>query len=165
MTINLKIKKELTLYVFQNNLSEKHIIRIPPSIAQQQEQFATILDTCLSAEIDIIIDEHISKYSIPYCTYGVDRRLLSEIEEVNRHSRVLNENCANFSIIDKIKSYISSKNVKPMIVFGKTGAGKSVLTAKISQNLHIWAPESHLVLRYFKIIFKKFNMILIFFYH
>lgn len=88
-----------------------------------------------------------SKYSIPMCTYGVDRRLLSEIEEVNRHSRVLNENCANFSITDRVKEYLTSKRRKPLVIFGKTGAGKSVLVAKISQNIHTWLPDSHLVLR------------------
>ncbi|XP_062545784.1 uncharacterized protein LOC134212179 [Armigeres subalbatus] len=132
----------------KNHLSEKHIIRISANIAQQQDQFATMLENCLSTEIGLIADEHMSKYSIPMCTYGVDRRLLSEIEEVNRHSRVLNENCANFSITDRVKEYLTSNRRKPLVVFGKTGAGKSVLVAKISQNIHTWLPESHLVLRY-----------------
>ncbi|XP_053675438.1 uncharacterized protein LOC128725698 [Anopheles nili] len=133
----------------KNQLSEKHIIRIPANIAQQQqEQFGTLLDACLSQEIDSVIDEHVSKYSIPHCTYGVDRRLLSELEEVNRHSRVLNENCANFSSTDRVREYLSSARGKPLVVYGKTGAGKSVFMAKLSQNLHTWLPESHLVMRY-----------------
>uniref|UniRef100_A0AAG5DS04 AAA+ ATPase domain-containing protein n=1 Tax=Anopheles atroparvus TaxID=41427 RepID=A0AAG5DS04_ANOAO len=132
----------------KNQLSEKHIIRIPANIAQQQEQFGSLLESCLSLEIDLIIDEHVSKYSIPYCTYGVDRRLLSELEEVNRHSRVLNENCANFSTTDRVKEYLMSTRGKPLVVHGKTGAGKSVFMAKLSQNLHTWLPESHLVMRY-----------------
>lgn len=132
----------------KSHLSEKHIIRISANIAHQQEQFATVLENCLSTEIDLIVDEHLSKYSIPMCTFGVDRRLLSEIEEVNRHSRVLNENCANFSITDRVKEYLTSSRRKPLVVFGKTGAGKSVLMAKISQNIHTWLPDSHLVLRY-----------------
>ncbi|XP_058058731.1 uncharacterized protein LOC131209639 [Anopheles bellator] len=133
----------------KNQLSEKHIIRIPANISQQQDQFAALLDTCLSLEIDLIIDEHVSKYSIPHCTFGVDRRLLSELEEVNRHSRVLNENCANFTTTDRVKEYLTSAlSGKPLVVYGKTGAGKSVFMAKISQNLHCWLPESHLVMRY-----------------
>ncbi|EAT38881.1 AAEL009269-PA [Aedes aegypti] len=132
----------------KNHLTEKHILRIPANIAQQQDQFATLLENCLSTEIDLIVEEHMSKYSIPMCTYGVDRRLLSEIEEVNRHSRVLNENCANFSITDRVKEYLTSKRRKPLVIYGKTGAGKSVLVAKISQNIHTWLPDSHLVLRY-----------------
>nr|XP_029715451.1 uncharacterized protein LOC109412936 [Aedes albopictus]XP_029715453.1 uncharacterized protein LOC109412936 [Aedes albopictus]XP_029715454.1 uncharacterized protein LOC109412936 [Aedes albopictus]XP_029715455.1 uncharacterized protein LOC109412936 [Aedes albopictus]XP_029715456.1 uncharacterized protein LOC109412936 [Aedes albopictus]XP_029715457.1 uncharacterized protein LOC109412936 [Aedes albopictus] len=132
----------------KNHLTEKHILRIPANITQQQDQFATLLENCLSTEIDLIVEEHMSKYSIPMCTYGVDRRLLSEIEEVNRHSRVLNENCANFSITDRVKKYLTSKRRKPLVIFGKTGAGKSVLVAKISQNIHTWLPDSHLVLRY-----------------
>ncbi|XP_049279219.1 uncharacterized protein LOC125761788 [Anopheles funestus] len=133
----------------KNQLSEKHIIRIPANIAQQQqEQFGTMLDSCLSHEIDSIIDEHVSKYSIPHCTYGVDRRLLSELEEVNRHSRVLNENCANFSTTERVREYLTSARGKPLVVYGSMGAGKSVFMAKLSQNLHTWLPESHLVMRY-----------------
>ncbi|XP_055592617.1 uncharacterized protein LOC129744228 [Uranotaenia lowii] len=132
----------------KSHLSEKHILRIPANIGQQLDQFANLLDTCLSAEIDAIIDEHTVKHSVPYCTFGVDRRLLGEIEEVNRHSRVLNENCANFSVTDRIKEYLMSSRRKPLVIYGKTGAGKSVLVAKVSQNVHTWLPESHLVLRY-----------------
>uniref|UniRef100_A0A182X1F3 WD_REPEATS_REGION domain-containing protein n=1 Tax=Anopheles quadriannulatus TaxID=34691 RepID=A0A182X1F3_ANOQN len=133
----------------KNQLSEKHIIRIPANIAQpQQEQFGAILDTCLSLEIDAIIDEHVSKYSIPHCTHGVDRRLLSELEEVNRHSRVLNENCANFSTTERVREYLTSARGKPLVVYGPMGAGKSVFMAKLSQNLHTWLPDSHLVIRY-----------------
>lgn len=132
----------------KSHLAEKHIIRIPANVAQQQDQFATLLENCLSSEIDLIIEEHVSKYSIPLCTFGVDRRLLSELEEVNRHSRVLNENCANFSVTDRVREYLTSSRRKPLVIFGKTGAGKSALVAKISQNIHTWLPDSHLVLRY-----------------
>ncbi|KAL9706862.1 hypothetical protein quinque_010380 [Culex quinquefasciatus] len=132
----------------KSHLAEKHIIRIPANAGQQQDQFASLLDGCLSSVIDAVIDEHASKYSIPMCTFGVDRRLLGELEEVNRRSRVLNENCANFSITDRVKEYLTSKRRKPLVIYGKTGAGKSALVAKISHNVHTWLPESQLVLRY-----------------
>lgn len=133
----------------KSHLAEKHIIRIPANNAgTQQDQFASSLDSCLSSVIDAVIDEHASKYSIPMCTFGVDRRLLAELEEVNRHSRVLNENCANFSITDRVREYLTSKRRKPLVIYGKTGAGKSALVAKISHNVHSWMPESQLVLRY-----------------
>lgn len=137
----------------QHHLLDKHILRIPSNISQQQDQFAlaALLDNCLGSVIDAVIDEHTNKYSIPLCTFGVDRRLLGEIEEVNRHSRILNENCANFSITDRVKSYLTSSSQKPLVIFGKTGAGKSVLMAKISQNIHTWIPECFLVLRYEKL--------------
>lgn len=60
----------------------------------------------ISGSIDSIIDEHINKFKIPYCTFGVDRRLLEEIEAVNQHSKVLGQNSANFSIMDKIKRFV-----------------------------------------------------------
>jgi nucleoside-triphosphatase THEP1 len=33
------------------------------------------------------------------------------------------------------------------VVYGKPGCGKSVLVAKIAQNIHIWLPECGFVLR------------------
>lgn len=132
----------------KNQLSEKHIIKIPPSIGNQQAQFASILETCLSAEIDNILDEHITKFQIPYCTYGVDRRLLCEIEEVNRHSRVLNQNCAVFEIMPMIKKYLDENSKKPLIIYGKSGCGKSVLSATLARTIHSWTPEYNFLLRY-----------------
>lgn len=70
------------------------------------------MGTLISANIDSIIDEHVNKFKIPYCTFGVDRRLLEEIEAVNQHSKVLGQNCANFSIMDRIKRFaFSVRNV------------------------------------------------------
>lgn len=131
----------------QNQLTEKHIIRIPVISPQQQEHFATLLEASIAAEIDAIIEEHTSKFQIPYCTFGVDRRLLNELEEVNRHSQILNQNCANFTIIEHIKSYLHGSSKRPLIIYGKRGSGKSVLSAKISQSIHNWMPECSFVLR------------------
>ncbi|CAO1400178.1 unnamed protein product [Diamesa hyperborea] len=132
----------------KNQLAEKHVVRMPVTSQQQQDQFATLLEVSIAAEIDLIIEEHSNKLQIPRCTYGVDRRLLSELEEVSRHSQILNQNCANFSIIEKIKGYLTGESTSPLVVYGKTGCGKSVLTAKIAQNVHSWMPECSFVLRY-----------------
>jgi predicted AAA+ superfamily ATPase len=120
---------------------------MPVASQQQQEQFQLALETALSSEVDAIVDEHTSKFQIPYCTYGVERRLLVELEEINRHSQILNQNCANFSIIENIKSYLSGNSTSPLVVYGKNGSGKSVLSAKIAQNIHTWIPECSFVLR------------------
>lgn len=113
----------------------------------QQDQFSTLLEAALSSEIETIVEEHGSKFQIPLCTFGTDRRLLNEVEEVNRQSQVLNQNCANFSIIDQVKSYLTSKATSPLIIHAKSGSGKSVLSAKIAQNIHTWMPECSFVLR------------------
>lgn len=120
---------------------------MPVISPQQQEQFSSILEAALSSEIEAIIEEHASKFQIPQCTFGVDRRLLSELEEVNRHSLTLNQNCANFSIIEQVKSYLTGSSNSPLIVSGKCGSGKSVLSAKIAQNIHAWMPECSFILR------------------
>jgi Cdc6-like AAA superfamily ATPase len=106
-----------------------------------------VLETTISSEIESIVEEHLTKFQIPLCTFGVDRRLLNEIEEVNRHSQILNQNCANFTIIEDIKAYLTGSSTSPLIVHGKTGSGKSVLSAKIAQSIHTWIPECSFVLR------------------
>lgn len=120
---------------------------MPVVSPQQQEQFSNMLEVAISSEIDSIVEEHSAKFQIPFCTYGVDRRLLNEVEEVNRHSQILNQNCANFTIIDQIKSYLTGSSTSPLVVHGKTGSGKSVLSAKIAQNIHTWIPECSFILR------------------
>lgn len=106
-----------------------------------------MLEVAMSSEIDAIVEEHSNKFQIPHCTFGVDRRLLNEIEEVNRHSQILNQNCANFTIIDQVKAYLTDGSTSPLVVCGKTGSGKSVLSAKIAQNIHTWIPECSFILR------------------
>lgn len=67
------------------------------------DQLATSLKSLIVANIDNIVTDHIAKFQIPFCTYGVDRNLLAEIETVKQHSQYLSQNCANFEIMDKIK--------------------------------------------------------------
>lgn len=67
------------------------------------EHLATSIKSLIVANIDQIVSDHIAKFQIPYCTYGVDRNLLAEIEAVNQHSQFLSQNCANFEIMDKVK--------------------------------------------------------------
>lgn len=87
----------------KNQLCEKNLIRIPPSVQMSNEQLSISLKNLLITNIDSICDDHANKLQIPYCTFGVDRNLLAEIEAVNRHSNLLSQNCANFEIMDKIK--------------------------------------------------------------
>lgn len=92
--------------MLKTQLAEKNVIRIPPTLTIQNDQLAGIFDTLITNSIDSIVDEHINKYQIPYCTYGLDRRLLEEIEAVNQHSKILGQNCANFDIVDSIKKLV-----------------------------------------------------------
>lgn len=88
------------LLELKNQLCEKNLIRIPPTV---QVPLAASLKSLLIANIDSICDEHTAKLQIPYCTYGVDRNLLAEIEAVNQNSNLLSQNCVNFVIMDRIK--------------------------------------------------------------
>ncbi len=120
---------------------------MPVVSQQQQDQFSTFLEAALTSELDAIVEEHTNKFKIPLCTFGVDRRLLTELEEVNRHSQILNQNCANFTIIDQVKNYLTGSSNSPLIICGKAGGGKSVLAAKIAQNTHSWLPECSFIIR------------------
>lgn len=135
------------LFSPQSQLAEKHIIKLPVVSPQQQDQFSSLLEAAISSEIDAIVEEHSCKFQIPLCTFGVDRRLLQEIEEVNRHSQILNQNCANFSVTEEIRAYLTNSSTSPLVIHGKSGSGKSVLSAKIAQNIHTWIPECSFVLR------------------
>ncbi|XP_055372101.1 uncharacterized protein LOC129606063 [Condylostylus longicornis] len=132
----------------KNQLSEKNLIRIPPTIQVQEDQLAAIMESLINTVIDAIVEEHAHKFSIPTCTFGVDKRLLSEIEMVSQYSKVLGQNCANFAIMDKVKSYLSGSTAAPLIIYGTEGCGKSVLAAKIMHTVHALLPECSLILRY-----------------
>jgi hypothetical protein len=80
-------------------------------------------------------------------TYGVDKRILTELEEVNHYTKILNRNCPNFPIIEQIKDYLCGSSTKPLVVYGKLGSGKSLLSAKVCENIHEWMSDCSLVLR------------------
>lgn len=67
------------------------------------EQLANSLKSLIIANVDSIANDHFAKFRIPYCTYGIDRNLMVEIEAVKQHSQYLSQNCANFEIMDRIK--------------------------------------------------------------
>lgn len=85
---------------------DKNLIRIPPTIQFHADQLAALFDTLIASNIESILDEHVAKYQIPHCTFGVDKNLLHELEAVNQHSKILEQNCANFGIMDKIRWFV-----------------------------------------------------------
>lgn len=87
----------------QNQLVDKNLVRIPPTVQVTNEQLTSSIKALIAANIDSIIEDHKVKFQIPHCTFGVDRVLLSEIELVKQHSQFLSQNCVNFEIMDRIK--------------------------------------------------------------
>uniref|UniRef100_T1GM97 Uncharacterized protein n=1 Tax=Megaselia scalaris TaxID=36166 RepID=T1GM97_MEGSC len=132
----------------KNQLPEKNLIRIPPSIQVKDDQLSSIMESILKSILDGIFDEHTQKYSIPNCTFGVNKKLLSEIETTGQYSKMLGQNCANFTILEDIKRYVMEDSSAPLIILGEKGSGKSVLTSKIMNYIHVWSPEFNLILRY-----------------
>uniref|UniRef100_A0A1L8DNB6 Putative wd40 domain protein n=1 Tax=Nyssomyia neivai TaxID=330878 RepID=A0A1L8DNB6_9DIPT len=137
----------------KTQLAEKHILK---SVSQDKiEQSLTQLGTLLAEEIDAIIEEHNTKFQIPSCTFGVDRRLFAELEDVSQHSKILGQCCADSVVLEKVKKYIHDGSNKPLVVYGKTGSGKSVVTAMLAQNIHTWIPDCCLILRYAKLTMRS----------
>lgn len=94
----LRLQTEL-----KTQLSEKNIIRIPPTVNVTSEQLTASLNGLVTSNIDAIISEHSNQCQIPYCTFGVNTHLLDEIENVKQHSLVLRQNCANSDVLLKVK--------------------------------------------------------------
>uniref|UniRef100_A0A1B0GMQ4 ORC1/DEAH AAA+ ATPase domain-containing protein n=1 Tax=Phlebotomus papatasi TaxID=29031 RepID=A0A1B0GMQ4_PHLPP len=137
----------------KSQLPDRHILK---TLSQDRvEQSLTQLGTLLSEEIDAIIEEHNIKFQIPFCTFGVDRRLFAELEDVSQHSKILGQSCADSVVLDRVKKYILEDSTKPFIIYGKTGSGKSVVTAMLSQNVHTWIPDCCLILRYGKLTMRS----------
>ncbi|XP_055680807.1 uncharacterized protein LOC129788618 [Lutzomyia longipalpis] len=154
---HLEVEINRRLGKFTNDLkcqlAEKHILKtISPD---KIEQPLTQLGTLLAEEIDGIIEEHNSKFQIPTCTFGVDRRLFSELEDVSQHSKILGQCCADSVVLEKTKKYIMEGSTKPLVIYGKSGSGKSVVTAMLAQNIHTWIPDCCLILRYAKLTMRS----------
>ncbi|XP_059617565.1 uncharacterized protein LOC132262332 [Phlebotomus argentipes] len=137
----------------KSQLAEKHILKT--SSQDRADQSLTQLGTLLSDEIDAIIEEHNNKFQIPFCTFGVDRRLFAELEDVSQHSKILGQSCADCVVLEKAKRYILESSTKPLVIYGKSGSGKSVVTAMLAQNVHSWIPDCCLILRYAKLTMRS----------
>lgn len=102
------------LWTIQNHLLEKNLIRIPPTVHIPSDHLAHIFTTLLAAILEHIVDEHTTRCPVPRCTFGVDANLLHEIEAVNQYSKILEQNCVNFGIMDRIKRSVISFGVTLM---------------------------------------------------
>lgn len=87
----------------KQQLLEKNLIRIPPTVQVAAEQLAELFEKLLVGLLDGICDEHAAKCALPRCTFGVDANLLRELEAVQQYSKFLEQNCVNFGIMDRIK--------------------------------------------------------------
>lgn len=96
----------------QNHLVEKNLIRIPPTVQVPSDHLTHIFTTLIGGMLENIVEEHTNRCHIPRCTFGVDANLLHEIEAVNQYSKILEQNCVNFGIMDRIKRFYLTKFLK-----------------------------------------------------
>lgn len=93
------LHKELLTQLPENQIFSSTFVS-----SSQREQLLTALSACLSNILENIFEDYESKSEIPYCTYGVDRRLLLELEETDHYIKSLTQNRANFKLLDNIKT-------------------------------------------------------------
>ncbi|XP_073824687.1 uncharacterized protein [Musca autumnalis] len=130
------------------HLSEKNLIRIPPTMGIQDDELGAVIESLVEKAIECIFDEYAAKNILPRNTNGVDHVLLEEIEVIGQYSKILAQNSPNFDIMNDIKRYIKDNTPHPLIVSGPSGCGKSVFISKIVENIHRWKPEMNLILRF-----------------
>lgn len=70
----------------------------------QREQLLSALVASFSNIVDNVIEDYKNKVEITSCTYGVDKKLLIELQEVDRHIKLLTQNRGNFKLLDEIKT-------------------------------------------------------------
>uniref|UniRef100_A0A1A9WXH2 WD_REPEATS_REGION domain-containing protein n=1 Tax=Glossina brevipalpis TaxID=37001 RepID=A0A1A9WXH2_9MUSC len=118
----------------RTHLSEKNSIRILPNMNVLDDELAEVIENLIDKSITAIIDEYVSKNSLPDNTNGVDHALIEEIESIGQYTTTLAQNSPNFDIMNDIKRYIKDGTDQPLIVYGPSGCGKSVFISKIVEN-------------------------------
>ncbi|XP_067654406.1 uncharacterized protein [Haliotis asinina] len=74
-----------------------------------------------------------------------DQALRNLFEEVSQHVMMCHKRVRKFhgrkDILQLIKSYVRSETNTPLVIFGKTGSGKSAILAKAAKDVHKWMKE------------------------
>ncbi|XP_071100167.1 uncharacterized protein [Haliotis cracherodii] len=74
-----------------------------------------------------------------------DQALRNLFEEVSQHVMTCHKRVRKFhgrkDILQLIKSYVRSETNTPLVIFGKTGSGKSAILAKAAKDVHKWMKE------------------------
>lgn len=86
-----------------NQLPENQIFSSAFVYNTQVEQLTTTVVATMSGIVENIMEDYKNKVAVPYCTYGVDRRLLTELQAIDNYIKCLTQNRANFKLLDSIK--------------------------------------------------------------
>lgn len=108
----------------------------------------SLLENNIKSHIDVIIEEHTLKTSLPNCTHGINKVLYAELESVAKLSQIFSQNCPTSHVFGQIKKYIQNPSHHPLVIRGQHGCGKTVLMAKLTQSIHEWLPDCCFVIRY-----------------
>ncbi|KAJ8971123.1 hypothetical protein NQ317_007672 [Molorchus minor] len=159
-TLPISLAKTNCKTTFQNQLTEKHIVRIPVrfvegglnmDILEHEQYIAQVtvhLKKHLTEMIDTIIEEHNSKTMLKP-SYGIETSLFEELNQQTGFCQKAAQCSINREkMINQIKSYITDDNTCPLIIYGPSGCGKTTLLARIAQCCQQWLPDSFLVIRF-----------------
>lgn len=145
----------------QNQLTERHIIRIPvrwmegglqpkkvPEHASYIDCVVENLSRLLTEMVDTIMEEHQTKTTLRP-SYGIDAATLEELnQQTSFCQRAAQCSVNREKTINEIKGYITSDRTHPMVIYGPGGCGKTTLLARIAQCCASWLPEAFLILRF-----------------
>lgn len=144
----------------RNQLAEKHIVRLPvkyvegglnsqiPEHAQYISAAVAHLQKQLTDMCDSIIEEHQSRTMLKP-SFGIEAPLFEELNQQTSFCQKAAQCSVNREkTINEIKSYITSDNTSPLVIYGPGGCGKTTLLARVAQCCQQWLPEAFLILRF-----------------
>lgn len=69
----------------------------------QLSNFAGALENNVKSHVDMIIEEHGLKATLPNCTNGIRKQLYEELEAVAKLSQIFGQNCPTSNVFGQIK--------------------------------------------------------------
>lgn len=84
----------------QKILNEKNALKIDNG---KLADVAVPLENNIKSHIDLIIEEHTLRTSLPNCTHGVGKGLYGELEAVAKLSQIFSQNCPTSNVFEQIK--------------------------------------------------------------
>ncbi|KAJ9600281.1 hypothetical protein L9F63_009418, partial [Diploptera punctata] len=160
---NLLLQFHHQLKNLENQLAEKHILRMPvrwveggldPELPEHAQYVADVISQLakhLRALVDNIIEEDQTK-SVLKSSYGIDGRLFQELmQQTNFCQRAAQCSINREVVLQEIKNYVTGEAQYPLVIHGPRGCGKSTLIARAAQCCHSWQPDALLLVRFVSI--------------
>lgn len=84
----------------QKILNDKNVLKIDNG---KLSDVSAALENNIRSHIDLIVEEHGLKTSLPNCTHGIKKELYGELEAVAKLSQIFSQNCPTSNVFGQIK--------------------------------------------------------------